>query len=121
MRRGPADQGGVLSTFFINNGESRNGDSVPAGDYDAREAVAVWHELFTGVWEPLPEHDVFELPEGLVAQLVKADPARMHDVALTWAPQADMGFHEAFAHLSALSGLARTAVSRAHGVYLEIT
>lgn len=117
MRRGPADQGGVLSTFFIDNGE----ESVNAGDYDAREAVVVWHEVFNEVREPLPNNNVFALPRALVDQLVKADPARMHDVALSWAPLVDMDFHDAFAHLSQLSSLARTAVSRAGTVYLNLT
>ncbi|MET9226630.1 hypothetical protein [Lentzea sp. NPDC003310] len=117
MRRGPADQGGVLSTFFITSG----GESVAARDYDPREAVVVWHEVFNEVWAPLPDDNVVELPAALVAQLVKADPARMHDVALSWAPLVDMGFHEAFAHLVELSNLARTAVSRAETVYLEIS
>ncbi|GGM96244.1 hypothetical protein GCM10011609_37410 [Lentzea pudingi] len=116
MRRGPADQGGVLSTFFITSGES-----VAAGDYDPRAAVVVWHEVFNEVWTPLPDDNVVELPEALVAQLVKADPARMHDVALSWAPLVDMDFHEAFAHLVELSTLARTAVSRAETVYLKVS
>ena len=116
MRRGPADQGGVLSTFFVENGT----ESVAAGDYDPREAVVVWHEVFNEVWAPLPDDNVVALPAALVAQLVKADPARMHDVALSWAPLADMDFHAAFAHLSELSRLARTAVSRAETVYLRV-
>ena len=94
---------------------------MAAGDYNAREAVVVWHEVFNGVWEPQPEDSVFPLPDALVAQLVKADPARMHDVALSWAPLVDMDFHAAFAHLSELSKLARTAVSRAQHVYVEVT
>ncbi|MFS8104938.1 hypothetical protein LFM09_48340 [Lentzea alba] len=117
MRRGPADQGGVLSTFFVKDGN----ESLKAGDYDAREAVVVWHEVFNEVREPLPEDGVFALPRALVDQLVKADPARMHDVALSWAPLVDMDFHDAFAHLSELSSLARTAVSRAGTVYLKVT
>ncbi|WP_394617563.1 hypothetical protein JNUCC0626_00170 [Lentzea sp. JNUCC 0626] len=117
MRRGPADQGGVLSTFFVRNGT----ESVAVGDYDPREAVVVWHEVFNEVWAPLPDDNVVELPRALVAQLVKADPARMHDVALSWAPLVGMGFHEAFAHLVELSALARTAVSRADTVCLEVT
>lgn len=116
MRRGPVDQGGVLSTFFI-----KDGDSIPAGDYNARDAVVIWHEVFNEVWEPQPEDAIFALPDALVTQLSKADPARMHDVALSWAPHVDMGFHEAFAHLSELSKLARTAVSRAEKLYVEVT
>ena len=69
----------------------------------------------------MPDGTVVPLPDALVAQLAKADPARMHDVALSWAPLVDIGFHEAFAHLSELSQLARTAVSRAGTVYLRVT
>ncbi|MEU0878547.1 hypothetical protein ABZ345_08125 [Lentzea sp. NPDC005914] len=116
MRRGPADQGGVLSTFFIKSGES-----LAAGDYDAREAVVVWHQVLNEVWEPQPEDSVFALPDALVAQLVQAHPARMHDVALSWAPLVDMDFHAAFAHLSQLSALARTAASRGERLYVEVT
>ncbi|MEV6244177.1 hypothetical protein [Lentzea sp. NPDC051838] len=105
-----------MSTFFI-----RDGDSVAAGDYDAREAVVVWHQVFNEVWEPQPQDSVFALPDALVAQLDKADPARMHDVALSWAPLVDMGFHEAFAHLSELATLARTAVSQSEKLYVEVT
>ncbi|MDT7789354.1 MAG: hypothetical protein QOF58_7773 [Pseudonocardiales bacterium] len=94
---------------------------MTAGGYNARDAVVIWHEVFNEVWEPQPEDKVFALPDALVAQLSKADPARMHDVALSWAPHVDWGFHEAFAHLSQLSALARTAVSRAEKLYVEVT
>ncbi len=117
MRRGPADEGGVLSTFFINDGES-----VAAGDYDPRAAVVAWREMFTGEWEPLSgDEPEFALPDTLVEHLVTRDPARFHEVALGWAPLVDMDFHDAFAHLSELSNLARTAVSRAERLYCVVT
>ncbi|KJK42571.1 hypothetical protein UK23_36645 [Lentzea aerocolonigenes] len=94
---------------------------MAAGDYDPRAAVVIWHEVLNEVWEPQPEDAVFALPDALVAQLVEAHPARMHDVALSWAPHVDWGFHEAFAHLSELSQLARTAVANGETVYLEVT